>query len=107
MMQGVMSMEDITIILFFILGLIFGSFFNVVGLRLPRNQTFTNDHSICPFCQNRLPWMELIPVISFILQTGRCRQCKKKISFIYPAGELITGILFAFSFVKIGFTWEL
>lgn len=100
-------MEGIFILLFFLLGLIFGSFFNVVGLRLPKNQTFTNDHSMCPFCEHRLSWTELIPVLSFIIQGGKCRHCKRQISFIYPTVEFITGVLFAFSFVKIGLELEL
>lgn len=100
-------MESIFISLFFLLGLIFGSFFNVVGLRLPKNQTFTNDHSMCPSCKRRLSWMELIPVLSFIMQGGRCRHCKRRISFIYPTVELMTGALFAVSFVKIGLELEL
>src|SRR5699024_376396 len=50
---------------------------------------------------------ELIPVLSFILQQGKCRNCKKKISFMYPAIELLTGILFMYSYLHIGMEWEL
>src|SRR5699024_12665478 len=75
--------------------------------RLPKNQTFTNDHSICPYCQQRLSWILLVPIFSFIMQDGICSYCKKRISMIYPIGECATGVLFAFSFVQIGFHIEL
>ncbi|ASN04999.1 prepilin peptidase [Virgibacillus necropolis] len=100
-------MEIALTILFFILGLIFGSFFNVVGLRLPKNKPFTNDRSFCPSCNHSLGWHELIPVLSFIMQLGKCRHCKSTISPIYPIGELVTGILFALSYTKIGLELEL
>jgi len=100
-------MESMFVVIFFVLGLVFGSFFNVIGLRLPKNQTFTNDHSKCPYCQQRLSWIELVPVFSFIMQGGKCSYCKKRISMIYPIGECATGVLFAFSFMQIGFHIEL
>ncbi|MFD2046327.1 prepilin peptidase [Ornithinibacillus salinisoli] len=100
-------MQTTIIILFGIIGLIFGSFFNVVGLRVPKGQQFTNDRSVCPSCHNQLSWYELIPVISFIIQHGKCRNCKTEISYIYPLVEVITGFLFAFSYVMIGFDAEL
>lgn len=100
-------MKSIFILVFFVLGLIFGSFFNVVGLRLPKHQTFINDHSICPSCHHRLSWRDMIPVLSFLMQSGKCRYCKKEISLIYPIGECVTAGLFAFSFMRIGFQLEL
>ncbi|WP_088050859.1 prepilin peptidase [Virgibacillus dakarensis] len=93
--------------LFFLLGLIFGSFFNVVGLRLPQKIPFSNDRSVCPQCNHTLSWYELIPVLSYILQTGKCRYCNGEISLIYPVTELLTGGLFAFSYDLIGFNLEL
>lgn len=99
---------DITLMLFmFLLGLIFGSFFNVVGLRVPKGIPFSSDRSFCPSCKKQLVWYELIPVLSFIVQQRRCRKCKQTISFIYPMVELSTGLLFAFSYYKIGLTIEL
>lgn len=95
------------ILLFFLLGLLLGSFFNVVGLRLPRRQTFTNDRSRCPTCKQTLSWYELIPMLSFLLQSGKCLHCKTRISSMYPTIELITACLFAYSFVRIGIQLEL
>ncbi|OZU89726.1 prepilin peptidase [Virgibacillus indicus] len=100
-------MNTILTLLFFLLGLIFGSFFNVVGLRLPKNIPFANDRSICPHCKQQLAWYENIPLVSFVIQTGKCRHCSEKVSYIYPAIELFTGILFALSYSKIGINLEL
>lgn len=92
---------------FFILGIIFGSFFNVVGLRLPQQQSFTKGRSHCPHCHTPLKSYELIPVISYLLQLGKCRHCRQPISIIYPITELLTGCLFALSYVLIGLNVEL
>lgn len=86
-------------LLMFLLGLIFGSFFNVVGKRLPKNESFTNDRSRCLTCNRTLQPYELIPVLSFVLQRGKCKGCQQRISYLYPLIELLTGLLFAFSYV--------
>lgn len=100
-------MDTILILSFFLLGLIFGSFFNVAGLRLPKNIPFANDRSICPQCKQQLAWYENIPLLSFALQRGKCRHCSGKISYIYPSIELLTGVSFAVSYTIIGFNLEL
>src|SRR5699024_896999 len=61
----------------------------------------------CFTCKRTLSWYELIPIISFILQRGKCRQCKEKISWIYPVGEIITGALIMASYAIIGVELEL
>jgi len=85
--------------IFFILGLIIGSFLNVVIIRLNTERSF-GGRSGCMTCQNKLTWYELIPVFSFLGLLGRCKNCKNKISFQYPLVELITGLIFAFLFLK-------
>lgn len=100
-------MQLFYIITFFVFGTVFGSFFNVVGLRVPKNIPFHNDRSFCPNCKKQLRYYELIPIVSYLLQKGKCRNCKSKISFMYPFVELITGLLFTFSFLKLGFQLEL
>lgn len=96
------------IIIFFILGTIFGSFYHVVGSRLPKNQSITHPkRSYCSHCGGQLKWYELIPIISYIIQKGRCRGCGKEISILYPFIETITGALFAVSFYSFGFSYEL
>lgn len=100
-------MELYWTIVLFMIGITLGSFFNVVGLRVPQNIPFTTDRSHCPNCDTQLKWFELIPVFSYIFLFGKCRTCKKKISSLYPIVELLTGILFSFSYVKLGFSTEL
>lgn len=100
-------MELFGMIVFFILGIVFGSFFNVIGLRLPKNVPFHKGRSYCPHCKQQLRPIELIPVISYFIQGGKCRHCQGKIAPIYPLMELLTGSLFAFSFWQIGFDVEL
>lgn len=82
-------------ILFAIFGLIVGSFLNVVVLR--RGTKTLQGRSQCPKCHNQLTWYELIPVISFIVQFGKCRNCKQKISWQYSVVELLTAVLFYLS----------
>lgn len=91
----------------FIFGLVFGSFFNVVGLRVPKKKSIVSPPSHCTNCNRRLGVLDLIPVLSYVLLRGKCRNCKKKISPIYLVTELATGVLFAFAYWTIGFQLEL
>lgn len=77
-----------------LLGLAVGSFLNVCIHRLPRRQSLVNPPSRCPHCGYRLRWADNIPVLSYALLGGRCRQCRKPISIRYPIVELITMALF-------------
>ena len=94
-------------IVFFLFGLIFGSFYNVVGLRLCKGESIAFPPSHCTSCNHRLKPYELIPVFSYIFLKGRCKKCKEKISIMYPFIELSTGILFAVSYYKYGFSVDL
>ncbi len=100
-------METVGIICFFILGLVLGSFYNVVGFRLPNKKSFVKGHSMCPTCHHQLAWYELIPLVSYIVQGGKCRHCQSKIAYFYPLVELSTGILFAISYYSFGLSYEL
>jgi leader peptidase (prepilin peptidase) / N-methyltransferase len=91
----------------FIYGLLFGSFFNVVGLRVPEKKSIVSPRSACPTCGHQLKPYELIPVISYFFQKGKCRGCQSRISPIYPFFELLTGILFATAPLVIGWSGEL
>lgn len=86
-------------IIFFVLGLIIGSFLNVVIFRFNTERSF-GGRSGCMTCQNTLSWYELIPLISFFVLNGRCRNCKAKISMQYPVIEFISGLIFAGIFLK-------
>lgn len=94
------------IYLIFVIGLIFGSFYNVVGLRLPNNESIVFPGSHCPKCNHKLAWYENIPVLSYLFLGGKCKNCKKKIDIIYPLIELLTGILFATTYHLYGFSEE-
>src|SRR5690625_421051 len=107
MSWGGYVLECAMIFFIFVFGITLGSFFNVVGLRVPKKIPFTNDRSFCPSCRKQLSWYELIPGLSFFLQRGKCRGCHRKISPIYPITELLTGLLFVLSFMMIGFEVEL
>lgn len=85
--------------IFFVLGLIIGSFLNVVILRFNTERSF-GGRSACMVCLNKLSWYELIPVFSFLVLLGRCKNCKTKISIQYPLVELATGLIFAALFLK-------
>jgi len=92
-------MTSIFVIIFFVFGLIIGSFLNVVILRYNTHKSF-GGHSGCMNCQNKLCWYELIPLVSFFVLKGRCLKCKTKISLQYPIVEFITGVIFASLFLK-------
>jgi len=83
------------IIIFFTLGLLIGSFLNVLVYRLNVAESFATGRSHCPHCKKTIAWYDNIPLISFILLKFRCRSCKEKISWQYPLVELGTGIIFA------------
>lgn len=100
-------MDVFYITMFFIFGIILASFLTVVGIRLPRGEDFTKGRSHCETCNNILKWYELFPIISYIIQLGKCRHCKTKIDFKYFIYELFTGILFSISYIVFGFSIEL
>jgi len=86
-------------IFFFIFGTIVGSFLNVVILRLKKNESILKKRSYCPNCKKKLEWYELIPIISFLIQKGKCRKCQKQISSQYPLVEFFTGLIFVLAAV--------
>ncbi len=100
-------MEVLYIICFFIIGLVFGSFFCCVGLRLSVNTSFIRGRSYCDSCHHELKGRDLIPLFSYLFLKGRCRYCHKKVSLLNPFIEVATGILFALSYYSFGFSLEL
>ena len=100
-------MEILIGIFVFIYGTVFGSFFNVVGYRLPNNLSLIKPRgSFCPNCKHELTWKELIPIFSYLIQGGKCTKCKQKIAIFYPLIETITGLLFLLSYLIFGFSTE-
>ena len=79
----------------FLLGLIIGSFLNVVIYRYNTGLSVARGRSKCFQCGKTLRWYELVPLFSFIVQWGRCRGCQSHIAWQYPAVELLTGLMFS------------
>ena len=90
----------------FIIGLAVGSFLNVLIDRLPNNESIMG-RSHCDHCRKNLRPLSLIPVLSYLLQKGRCSFCRGRLSLQYPAIELITGALFIVTWISfVGFGIE-
>lgn len=94
------------LLLFFVMGTIFGSFYNVVGYRVPKGESLLYPSSHCTKCNHKLTPLELIPILSFLFLGGKCKNCKDKISWFYPIFEFSSGILFMLSYVVYGFSLE-
>lgn len=93
-------------ILMFVVGTFFGSFYCCLANRLSKNESIIKPGSHCENCKHRLTWYELIPIFSFIIQGGKCRKCKIKLSYEFILVELFTGILFALSFYICGISYK-
>ncbi len=93
----------------FLFGLVFGSFFNVLIYRLPKEMNIAKPRSFCPVCKTPIPWYHNIPVISYIFLRGKCHFCGTKIPIRYPVVELLTGFLFLanYKFFGLSFTFVL
>ena len=81
-------------LIFFLFGIIIGSFLNVIIYRIPNSLSIVSPRSFCPNCKYKIPFYRNIPLISFILQKGKCVSCQKKISLSYPVIEFLSGIIF-------------
>jgi leader peptidase (prepilin peptidase) / N-methyltransferase len=88
-----------SIIFLFLLGTAIGSFLNVLIDRIPRDESIVKGRSHCDKCKHILAPYDLIPLLSFILLSGRCRYCKVKLSVQYPIVEFITGLMFVFIYL--------
>ena len=85
-----------------VLGLIFGSFLNVVAYRLPRGESLARPASRCPGCDTPIKPYDNVPVLSWVVLRGRCRSCKTAIAWRYPLVELATALLLALTVVVVG-----
>ncbi len=99
-----MLLIDLLVIIVFLL---FGSFFNVVAIRLLKKESISFPPSHCTSCNHRLGFFDLFPLFSYLFLKGRCRYCKEKISPLYPLGEAMTAIIFFLVYKKVGITPEL
>lgn len=99
-------MDILLSIFVFILGTIFGSFYNVIIYRLPKKISFVSGTSFCPSCNTRIMPIDLIPVVSYLFLGGKCRHCKASISMRYPLIEVLTGIIFTLSYLRFDFSFQ-
>lgn len=90
-----------------VLGLCVGSFLNVVIWRVPRKMSVVSPPSACPGCDQPIRPVDNIPVLSWLLLRGRCRNCAQPIAVRYPIVEAAGGVLFAAAAAKFGWSWEL
>ncbi|MGE0199533.1 MAG: A24 family peptidase [Candidatus Melainabacteria bacterium] len=96
LMLGIMAM----------IGLCVGSFLNVVGLRFLAEESVVFPASHCPQCNTPLQWLENIPVLSYLIQRGRCKHCACGIHWQYPVVEILTAILFCAVLWQFGISWQ-
>ena len=96
------GMEYVSALIVFILGLVVGSFLNVVILRYNTGRGF-GGRSKCLSCVRTLSWYELLPLVSFLALRGRCRGCKAKLSVQYFAVELLTAVVFTLTVARLGY----
>jgi leader peptidase (prepilin peptidase)/N-methyltransferase len=89
-----------------VLGASVGSFMNVCVTRLPKGESLLRPRSRCPECSGQIAWYDNVPLLSWILLRGKCRQCRTSISFQYPAVELVTAAIWIGMALMYGPTWR-
>jgi leader peptidase (prepilin peptidase)/N-methyltransferase len=87
-------------------GLLFGSFLNVCIYRLPRDLSVVMPRSFCPECGVPVSWIDNLPLLSYLMLGGRCRNCSQPITLRYPLVELITAIVFGLLAMRYGISWN-
>ncbi len=100
-------MELFYLIVFFIFGAVMGSFYHLVATRMSRGKSIIKPASHCDRCGHVLKWYENIPIISFVIQGGKCRECKTDIPISYVMMEVCTGILFSVCYHVFDFSSDL
>jgi leader peptidase (prepilin peptidase) / N-methyltransferase len=87
-------------------GLALGSFLNVVAARVPLRRSIVRPPSACTSCAQEISWYDNVPLLSYVLLRARCRHCQARIPLVYPAVELVTGVLIAGCVLAFGLTAE-
>ena len=93
-------------VIIFIIGACLGSFYLVVGKRLPKNEDIILSRSKCDSCNHTLFWYDLIPIFSYIFLLGKCRYCHKKISILNFIIEISMGLFFSIGYIYMGFSFK-
>lgn len=100
-------MELTYMIIFFIIGSCLGSFYTVLGLRLPKKEKWMTGKSHCDYCHHDLSLIEMVPIISYLLLGKKCRYCKHEINSLSTYMEFFTGVLFAIAYYAFHFSGDL
>jgi leader peptidase (prepilin peptidase)/N-methyltransferase len=87
-----------------VIGLCVGSFLNVCAYRLPLGESIVHPRSRCTTCGRTLTWFDNVPVLSWAVLGGRCRSCKQPVSWMYPAVEVVTALVFVITYLTYGLT---
>ena len=90
----------------FIIGSIFGSFYNVCIYRLPNDLDVISKRSFCTTCKYQIPFYLNVPIISYIINLGKCKNCKSKINFSYLIVEILTATLFVYAYSLYGLSFK-
>jgi leader peptidase (prepilin peptidase) / N-methyltransferase len=93
-------------IIVFVFGAIIGSFLNVCIYRIPRSKSIVKPNSFCPNCEKPIEFYDNIPIVSYIILGGKCRNCGAKISMRYPFVELMTAVIFLMISSRWGISYE-
>jgi leader peptidase (prepilin peptidase)/N-methyltransferase len=101
-----MVTDWILIVYAFAIGTVFGSFLNVCVYRWPAEQSVLKPRSRCPKCGQTIRWYDNIPILSWVLLRGRCRNCGASVSIQYPIVELVTGLLWLSAAIRFGWSLE-
>ncbi len=99
-----MQPEIILFIIIFLYGIVLGSFLNVLIYRLPLKENIATNRSHCMKCGKKIQWYDLVPLVSYIILRGKCRNCGNKISIQYPLIESVNGFGYVLIFAVNGFT---
>ncbi len=91
-------------ILFFIYGLFIGSFLNVCIYRIPSGISIIKPHSSCGSCGHKLNFADMVPVVNYIVNKGKCRYCGSNYSVQYPLIEILNGLLYVLVYIRFGLT---
>lgn len=96
-------MEALLLIVTITYGILIGSFLNVCIYRIPKGESIVVTRSHCMKCGKQIKWYDLVPLVSFLVLRGKCRYCKDKLSWQYPAVEALNGILYGIIVIVNGF----
>ena len=94
--------EFVGYIFIFAVGAIIGSFLNVVIHRVPNEESIVFPNSACPKCSKPIKFYDNIPIISWLILGGKCRNCRAPVSIRYPAVELLTALMFVLVYSRVG-----